>query len=288
MVRSMTAFARRERHGEWGSLSIELRSVNHRFFEASVRMPEELRPLEPAVRERLASALRRGKVDCNIRHQPPENIPGEPQFNRDLALKLAHVSREIDTLLYNPAPVNSFDVLRWPGVLQMPAPDTESLQQEMRALLGEALQEMDAVRLREGEKLKEVVVERCGGLEKVVAAVRERVPEIVERQRQRLQDRLAELKVEPDIGRLEQELAYMMQKMDVDEEIQRLETHIHEVRRVVGLDEPIGRRLDFLMQELNREANTLASKSADSGQTQWAVELKVLIEQIREQVQNIE
>jgi uncharacterized protein (TIGR00255 family) len=288
MIRSMTAFAREERQGDWGTLSLELRSVNHRYLEVTVRAPEEIRALEAKLRERIGQALKRGKVDCNIRYQPPAELPGELEINRDLVAGLAHVSREVDTLLYNPAPVNSLEVLRWPGVLQMPTPDPERVQGEVLAAVDAALADLVATREREGEKLKSVILQRCDAMQPIVAQVREHLPEILERLRERLRERLAELKVDVDEGRLEQELVLQTQRMDVDEELDRLDTHLAEVRRVLEREEPVGRRLDFLMQELNREANTLASKSADVDNTRCAVDLKVLIEQMREQVQNIE
>jgi uncharacterized protein (TIGR00255 family) len=284
----MTAFARKEKQGEWGSLQLELRSVNHRYLELSPRLPEELRQLEPKIRERVNQQLGRGKVDCNVRYQPPQTVAGELAVNTELVKQLAHASREVDGIIYNPAPVNSLDVLRWPGVLESPGIDEQQLHAELLSLLDQALQELDDNRRREGEKLKAIILLRCDAIEEVVRTVRERLPEILAGLRRRLQERLAELKQELDQERLEQEMVMLAQKLDVDEEMDRLATHIEEVRRVLQSDEPVGRRLDFLMQELNREANTLGSKSADSETTKASVELKVLIEQMREQIQNIE
>lgn len=289
MIRSMTAFSRREGQGEWGSLQLELRSVNHRYLEVTPRLPEELRALEPKLRERIGQRLGRGKVDCNVRYQPPEtSASGELAVNMDLVKQLAHASREVDGIIYNPAPVNSLDVLRWPGVLESPGVDEEQLHGALLGVLDEALEELNENRAREGEKLKAIILQRCDGIEGVVAEVRERLPQVLEAARRRLHDRLAELKQELDQERLEQEMVVLAQKLDVDEEMDRLATHVEEVRRVLESDEPVGRRLDFLMQELNREANTLGSKSADSETTRASVELKVLIEQMREQIQNIE
>lgn len=288
MTRSMTAFARQEGSGEWGALTLELRSVNHRYLEISTRLPEDLRQLEPKLRETINNRLGRGKVDCFIRYQQPEELPGDLIVNRDLARKLAHASREIDGLLYNAAPVNSLDVLKWPGVLQTPAPDREQLQTEALALLNSALDEMMENREREGKKLKQIILQRCDAAVEVVSGVRERLPQILAGLRQRLRERLQEVMAELDETRLEQEMVILSQKLDVDEELDRLETHIDEVRRVLDQTQPMGRRLDFLMQELNREANTLGSKSADTETTRASVDLKVLIEQMREQVQNIE
>ncbi|MCW8917286.1 MAG: YicC family protein [Gammaproteobacteria bacterium] len=288
MIRSMTAFARRESQGEWGSLQLELRSVNHRFLELNLRLPEELRLLEPKIRERLNQRLGRGKVDCNVRFQPPVDQPGELALNLELVKKLAHASREVDALLYNASPVNSFTVLQWPGVLQPPRLDEGRLQGETLALLEQAIGELNHNREREGEQLKAIILQRCDGAEEVVQAVRSRLPEVLAGVRARLRERLGELQAALDPQRLEQEMVIAAQKLDVDEEMDRLETHLVEVRRVLESDQPVGRRLDFLMQELNREANTLGAKSADSETTMASVELKVLIEQMREQVQNIE
>lgn len=288
MIRSMTAFARREKQGEWGALQLELRSVNHRYLEISPRLPEELRTLEPALRERIGRQIGRGKVECNVRYQPPGSVAGELALNTDIVRQLAHASREVDAIIYNPAPVNSLDVLRWPGVLEPPCIDEQALHSELLGLLDEALQELRDNRQREGEKLKAIILQRCDSAEQVVAAVCARLPEVLEGLRQRLRERLAELSQELNQERLEQEMVLLAQKLDVDEEMDRLATHIEEVRRVLESDEPVGRRLDFLMQELNREANTLGSKSADAETTRASVDLKVLIEQMREQIQNIE
>lgn len=288
MIRSMTAFARQEAQGEWGALQLELRSVNHRYLEVNPRLPEELRLLEPKIRERIGKQLGRGKVDCTLRYQPPRGMPGELAVNLELVKKLAHATREVDGLIYNAAPVNSIEILRWPGVLESAGIDEGQLQGEALALLEKALQELNDNRRREGDELKKIILQRCDGADEVVAAVRQRLPEVLAGMRRRLQERLAELRQELDEARLEQEMVLLLQKLDVDEEMDRLATHLAEVRQVLERDEPVGRRLDFLMQELNREANTLGSKSADSETTRASVELKVLIEQMREQIQNIE
>ncbi len=288
MIRSMTAFARKEKQGEWGALQLELRSVNHRYLEVSPRLPEELRLLEPKLRERIGQRLGRGKVECNVRYQQPQSGADGLTLNLELVKQLAHASREIDNIIYNPSPVNSLEVLRWPGVLESTGVDEEQLQGALLGLLDQALDELIENREREGEKLRAIVVQRCDTIEDVVAQVKQRLPEVLANLRKRLEDRLGELKQELDPARLEQEMVLSMQKLDVDEEMDRLATHVEEVRRVLSAGEPVGRRLDFLMQELNREANTLGSKSADSETTKASVELKVLIEQMREQIQNIE
>jgi uncharacterized protein (TIGR00255 family) len=288
MIRSMTSFARCEAQGDWGSLQLELRSVNHRFLELNLRLPEELRVLEPKLRERLNKLLGRGKVDCNVRFQPPVDQPGELSINTELVKKLAHASREVDALLYNASPVSSLAVLQWPGVLQALVLDEGRLHSETLLLLDQAIGEMNANRGREGEKLKAILLKRCDAAAEVVTTVQARLPAVLEGVRARLRERLAELQHELDAQRLEQEMVITAQKLDVAEEMDRLETHLAEVRHVLDSDQPVGRRLDFLMQELNREANTLGSKSADTETTRASVELKVLIEQMREQVQNIE
>jgi uncharacterized protein (TIGR00255 family) len=288
MIRSMTAFSRQEETTENGVLAWELRSVNHRFSEVSLRLPEELRGLEPAVRERVGQAVKRGKLDATLRYQPRPEADQPLDVDQELARKVAHATREIDGLLYSAAPVSAMDILRWPGVLKTPPQDFERLGETALSLLDQALSELLETRDREGGKLKAIILERCDGMAVQTAKVRQRLPEIMQTLRERLRARLKDLAAELDQERLEQEIALIAHKADVDEELDRLDTHLTEVRRVLDQDEPIGRRLDFLMQELNREANTLGSKSVDADLTRASVELKVLIEQMREQVQNIE
>ena len=288
MIRSMTAFARKEHQGEWGAIQLELRTVNHRYLEISPRLAEELRPLEAKFRERLGQRLSRGKVECTLRYQSPQGSAAELMLNLELVRQLAHASREIDGIIYNPAPINALDILRWPGVIDSEGVDQHHLNKEAMNLLEEALNELLANREREGDSLKQIILQRCDSADTVIQQVSERLPEILNNQRQRLLSRLQDARQELDSERLEQEMVLLAQKMDVAEEIDRLGTHLNEVRRVLETREPVGRRLDFLMQELNREANTLGAKSIDSETTRASVELKVLIEQIREQVQNIE
>lgn len=289
MIRSMTAFARQQAEGDWGSLTLELRSVNHRYLEFTPRLPEDVRVVEPKLRTLVNERLGRGKVECNVRYQAPtHNAQGDLHIDRELVQQLAHASREVDQILFNPAPVSSLEMLRWPGVLQTPEVDQQALHTALLDLLEQGLDELNANREREGERLRELILQRCEAMEEVVAGVRERLPKILDGQRQRLRNRLEELKGELDEERLEQEMVILAQKVDVDEELDRLDTHLAEVRRVLEQSKPVGRRLDFLMQELNREANTLGSKSIDSETTAAAVNLKVYIEQMREQVQNIE
>lgn len=288
MIRSMTAFARCDTDSEWGALSWELRSVNHRYLEPSLRLPDDLRLLEPLIRQRLSSRLARGKLDCSLRLQISNDAGAGLSINEALARQLVEASRQIDHMLYNPSPVDSMDILRWPGVIEAAGIDWESLREQTLALLDTALDELVGIREREGASLRVMLIERLDSMQEIVANVRSRLPEIIAQQRQRIISKLAELDVKLDEGRLEQEAALLMQKLDVDEEMDRLATHIDEVRRNLEGDAPVGRRLDFLMQEMNREANTLGSKSIDMDTTRASVDLKVCIEQMREQIQNIE
>ncbi|MGA7802496.1 MAG: YicC/YloC family endoribonuclease [Gammaproteobacteria bacterium] len=288
MIRSMTAFARSERRGEWGQLTWELRSVNHRYLEVSLRFPEELRSLEQVVRERVSARIRRGKVECNLRFRPDPAATPEIVLNGEYLDRLLQACGGVEGRLPRAAPVNPVDLLRWPGVVSEAERDLGAVMEEALAGLDAALAEMVATREREGEQIAGWLLSRCEAIDTQAVEVRERLPAIRDRLRERMLSRLAEIAVEADPGRLEQELALQAQKMDVDEELDRLSGHVAEVRRVLTRDEPVGRRLDFLMQELNREANTLGSKSVDADTTRAAVELKVLIEQMREQVQNAE
>jgi len=289
MIASMTGFARRETSGEWGTLVCELRSVNHRFLEAGLRLPDELRAAEGELRTRLTRQLRRGKVDCTITYRRAQGAGSALEVD-PVALErvLAVVHIVARTLREPAAAVNALDVLRWPGVLREDGGSGEQLLAAAYAVFGATLEELIAARAREGARLRELLEQRCTALEALVVGVRARLPEVQARMRTRLNERLAELTASVDPERLEQELALLLQRLDVDEELERLAGHISEVRRVIGASEPAGRRLDFLMQELNREANTLSSKSQDLETTRSAVDMKVLIEQMREQVQNAE
>jgi uncharacterized protein (TIGR00255 family) len=289
MIASMTGFARRETSAEWGTLVCELRSVNHRFLEAGFRLPDELRATEGELRARLTRQLRRGKVDCTITYRRPQGAGSALEVD-PVALErvLAVVHIVARTLREPAAAVNALDVLRWPGVLREDGGSGEQLLAGTYAVFGATLEELIAARAREGARLRELLEQRCTALEALVVGVRARLPEVQARMRTRLNERLAELTASVDPERLEQELALLLQRLDVDEELERLAGHISEVRRVIGASEPAGRRLDFLMQELNREANTLSSKSQDLETTRSAVDMKVLIEQMREQVQNAE
>ena len=286
MIRSMTAYATAERATEGGTLACELRAVNHRFLELGLRLPEELRVLEPALRERISARIARGKLDFSLRLRSPEG-EGGLQLNVSLVRQLSELA--LDMTARFPALRTEFiDLLQYPGVLQARSTDAEVLQAEALALLDTLLDQFVGAREREGEKLAEAIKERVDALAARAAEVRELIPLIRTGQRQKLDARLADLAQAADPGRVEQELVLWLQKLDVDEELDRLDSHIKEIRRVLKQTEPVGRRLDFLLQEFNREANTLGSKSVDVRTTNIAVELKVLIDQIREQVQNIE
>jgi uncharacterized protein (TIGR00255 family) len=284
----MTSFDRESAASAAGEFTWELRSVNHRFLEPHIRLPEDLRALEPSVREHLSARLARGKVDCNLRYIARPGIGPGVKVNRQLVSQLLAAGEEVAGMVGRSAEPAWFDLLRWPGVLEEPERDLDAVSHEALALLDRALDALEATREREGERLARLILERCDRLQASVVQVRGLMPRVLEAVRRRLLDRLAEVRAELDPNRLEQELALLAQRLDVDEEMDRLEAHIAEVRSVVGGNQPAGRRLDFLMQELNREANTLGSKSSDLDVTRAGVDMKVLIEQMREQVQNLE
>ena len=288
MPLSMTAFARIDRATDWGDIVWELRTVNHRYLELSPRLPEMLRVLEPKIRDAANKVLTRGKVDLNLRFQPVAVSSEEVELDLDLVRKLLVATNQITTIAENSQAINVSDLLRWPGVIKESKLDNDALQTKVLEILSEALAELVQTRRREGDKLKLMMLERVQAMKKTALAVAEIMPEILQNFRQRLNERLQEIIAEVDTDRIEQELVIYAQKIDVAEELDRLQVHLDEVARVLEQEKPIGRRLDFLMQELNREANTLGSKATDIRLTNAAVELKVLIEQMREQVQNIE
>jgi uncharacterized protein (TIGR00255 family) len=288
MIVSMTGFARREATGPWGTLVCELRSVNHRFLECSFRLPDDLRAAESELRQIATRELKRGKVDCTLTFRAGHGAEVALDLDREALERVLARVRELAAVFPDRHTVNLMDVLRWPGVVREDSAGGEELLVAARQLFAASVSELAAARTREGARLRELIEQRCSTLEGLVATVRARLPEVQVRVRERLNDRLAELKAQVDQDRLEQEVAMLLQRLDVDEELDRLTGHIAEIRRVTGAGEPAGRRLDFLMQELNREANTLSSKSQDLETTRAAVEMKVVIEQMREQVQNIE
>jgi uncharacterized protein (TIGR00255 family) len=287
MIRSMTGFARRERQFPWGLLSWELKTVNHRFLEMSCRLPEEFRVGESDFRQAIAAAVRRGKVECGL-HFKPDIVSDALELDPDLLDAVTARARQVAAQAGAAARINVLELMRWPGVIRDTARDTAPMIAAAHALLGDALAELTRSRDSEGGRLRDSLEQRCDGLIEFSARVADRLPEVRARMRAKLLDRIAQLVKEADHDRLEQELAILAQRLDVDEELQRLRGHVVEVRNTFAGQEPAGRRLDFLMQELNREANTLSSKSQDIETTRAAVDMKVLIEQMREQVQNIE
>lgn len=288
MIRSMTAFARTESRGEFGVIACEIRSVNHRYLEPSFRLPEALRDIEYPLRDKLRQALTRGKVDVQFRFEAAEGRHDGIELNRLLAEQYVAAATEIDQLARHPAPLNAADILRLPGVIKSREADANLLHKTALQTFDEALQQFIAMREREGAELARLIEERLVAIRDETAKVRERLPAIIAHYRERLLARLADIKAELSAERLEQEMVLFSQKMDVAEEMDRLDSHVTEIRRVLNDKGAVGRRLDFLMQELNREANTLGSKSVSADSTLSSVELKVLIEQMREQIQNIE
>lgn len=288
MMRSMTAFARQEADTEYGSLAWEIRSLNHRYLELGIRLPEELRAMESAVRERVNARLGRGKVECSCRFRPAATGAVPVEVDRENLERVLAACEEVSSRLPQAVPLNPLELLRWPGVVREETIDAGPLMKAALALLDKTLDELLLSRECEGEQIKSILLQRCEDMSKLVIQARTCLPEIRAGLREKLETRLAGIDVDADPGRLEQELAIQLQKIDVDEEMDRLESHIGEVRRVLNRKEPVGRRLDFLMQELNREANTLGSKSVVTETSNISVELKVLIEQLREQVQNVE
>jgi uncharacterized protein (TIGR00255 family) len=293
MIQSMTAFARGQAEGSWGAAVCELRSINHRYLELIIRLPDNLHELEAPMRECLRRFIKRGKIECHLRYQPGDVSGSEITINHHLAEQLCKANETIAELLNQKAmakvaPVQTMDILRWPGILQIAEVDFELIEDQVIKLLEKTLQDLISAREREGAELKQLFLQRLDGMKTEVAKVRKHLPEILKLQRERLIARFSEVKIELDTGRLEQEILIFSQKIDVSEELERIDTHISEVRRILKHEGVVGRRLDFLMQELNREANTLGAKSTDVDTTRASVELKVLIEQIREQVQNVE
>jgi len=287
MVASMTGFACRTGEQKWGTLTWEIRSVNHRFLEISMRLPENLRQIEMQVRERIQNTIKRGKVECNLKFSSANDINHDLAINKDLLQKLSQ-NAEIVKNYFPQSTLNLVDILNWPGVLSAEQIELEQLISHALQLFDVALNDLAVMRKREGDGIKRYIQERLNEIGQHVKVIEKRLPLVREQFSSRIHTRFAELSLEIDQERFEQEMVWLLQKMDVAEEIQRLRSHVTEVERALKGESAIGRRLDFLMQELNREANTLGSKSIDAEMTQAVVELKVLIEQMREQVQNIE
>ena len=292
VIRSMTAFARVQERNEAGSIVWELRSVNHRFLEPSIKLPEDFRQLEPEVRKLVSKYLDRGKIDLGLRYKLDQHEQGEINLNQELVLNLREVEQQVLNIVHEGSKLSVADILGWPGVIADVERDFSSLNRLALTSLVNALKQLQQGRESEGSALDELIRSRCNRISEIVAEVREHRPAMMTALREKwesnLNEKLEQWREKANESRLEQELVMLAQKLDVDEELDRLDTHVAEVLNVLDRNEAVGRRLDFLMQELNREANTLGSKSQDSVTTQLAVDLKVLIEQMREQVQNIE
>ncbi len=284
----MTGFARQSVESQSGALTWELRSVNHRYLDVQFRLPEELRPKEQAFKQQVSGILKRGKVECALRVSRDLDQQAGMQLNADLISLIGRRVADISKTLPEIGALNPIDILRWPGVIAEPEIDAEPLYVEAAALLDEALSAMASMRASEGERIAAMLETRCADIAGLATSVRERLPDVLAKAHAKQRERIERIGVEADPARLEIELALIAQKLDVDEELDRLDSHLVEIRQALTQDDAVGRRLDFLMQELNREANTLGSKSADAETTKTAVELKVLIEQMREQIQNIE
>lgn len=287
MVRSMTAFASHELAAEGFLLTWELRSVNHRYLDVGLRLPESFKFLEPDIRTAIAEPIKRGKIEANLTYHKIEGKEAL-KINLNLAEQLIRAAHEVESLMGTAAAFTALDIINWPGVLETAELDRDKLKPVIIAALQAALKTLLSAREREGRQLAKLIRERTAAMQAQVTRVRQRRPQVLQSIREKISARVAEIMADFDRDRLEQELVYWAQRLDVDEELDRLEAHLAEAERVLKQDAPAGRRLDFLMQELNRETNTLAAKAADAETTQASVEMKVLIEQMREQVQNIE
>ena len=287
MIHSMTAFSRHEVKGDWGNAVWEIRSVNQRFLETYFRLPEQFRSVEPILRERFRKQLNRGKVECNLRFNANPETKGKLALNKELAEQLLEHANWINEQTLN-SQVNPLDIMRWPGVMEAEESDMDTIQADILKGFDIALKEFIAARASEGSNLKVLIEQRLDSIVTESDKVKAHMPEIIQWQRTRITDKFADANIDLDSTRVEQELVLLAQKMDVDEEIDRLFSHVKETRNILKKGGAQGRRLDFMMQEFNREANTLGSKSINADITNIAVELKVLIEQMREQIQNIE
>ncbi|GLR04664.1 hypothetical protein GCM10007906_22520 [Vibrio hyugaensis] len=288
MIYSMTAYARKEVKGDWGSAVWEIRSVNQRYLETYFRMPEQFRALEPVLRERFRKRLARGKVECNLRFEANPAAKAELSINEALANQVIKAAEQVMHMTGELSRINPFQVMQWPGVMETPEQNMDEVNKELLAAFDEAIGEFIEARGREGENMKALIEQRLEAITSEVVKVRARMPEILEWQRERLFSKFEDAKVELDPSRVEQELILLAQKSDVAEELDRLDSHVKETTNILKKGGAVGRRLDFMMQEFNRESNTLASKSISTDITASGVELKVLIEQMREQIQNIE
>ncbi|MFS1413895.1 YicC family protein [Vibrio sp. 10N.286.49.C2] len=288
MIYSMTAYARKEVKGDWGSAVWEIRSVNQRYLETYFRLPEQFRGLEPVLRERFRKRLARGKVECNLRFEANPAAKSELNINEALAQQVINAAKQVMSLTGEDSRLNPFQVMNWPGVMETPEQDMDTINKELLVGFEAALVDFIEARASEGSNMKALIDQRLEAITSEVVKVRARMPEIIEWQRERLLGKFEDAKVDLDAGRVEQELILLAQKSDVAEELDRLDSHVKETTSIMKKGGACGRRLDFMMQEFNRESNTLASKSISTDITASGVELKVLIEQMREQIQNIE
>lgn len=288
MTASMTSFGRVEETTEFGHVIWDIRSVNHRYLDVNLRMPEEMRLLENSVRQKISATIKRGKVDCTLRFDADAGEATDIAMNRTQAGKVIEAAKSLGEYGADTGALNPIEIMRWPGVIEREPVDIDRASTTILGLLDLALGMVRDTREVEGEKMRDMILARCGDVDGIIDNFRRELPAIIDSLRDRLNARVAELGVELDPERLEQEVVLQAQKMDVAEELDRLEAHVTEVKRALETTDPVGRRLDFLMQEMNREANTLGSKSADIKMTNASVDLKVLIEQMREQIQNIE
>jgi len=288
MLHSMTGFARESVETSIGTLTWEIRAVNHRYLDVQFKLPEDLRPKEQLFRQQASAALARGKVECALYFRRAVSQENELKLDTGLVELIGHRISELTAKLPNVAAANPIEILRWPGVVMQTELDTEPLFEQATALLEKTLVALNTMRTSEGERIAEMLTSRCAEIAEISTGVKQRMPEVLQATRAKQKERIDKLDIEADPARLEMELALVAQKLDVDEELDRLESHLVEIGDAISGGKPVGRRLDFLMQELNREANTLGSKSADAETTKAAVDLKVLIEQMREQIQNVE
>ncbi|UPQ88074.1 YicC/YloC family endoribonuclease [Vibrio sinaloensis] len=288
MIYSMTAYSRKEVKGDWGSAVWEIRSVNQRYLETYFRLPEQFRGLEPVLRERFRKRLARGKVECALRFEANPAAKGELTINETLANQVIKAAEQVMHMTGELSRINPFQVMNWPGVMEAQEQDMDQVNKDLLSAFDDAISDFIEARGREGENMKALITQRLDAISAEVTKVRARMPEILEWQRERLFSKFEEAKVELDPSRVEQELILLAQKSDVAEELDRLDSHVKEANNILKKGGACGRRLDFMMQEFNRESNTLASKSISTDITASGVELKVLIEQMREQIQNIE
>lgn len=287
-IHSMTGYAAVTREFPWGALNLELRSVNHRYLDIQFRLPDDLRPIESALREALAARVSRGKIECRATFSVAPAAPKAPQINEELLRQVLALDAKVRAAAPGAASLDAADILRWPGMLGTEALPLEEMRSTCRELLAAVLVEFSAARAREGDKLKQLLLERAAGMESRIAEVTPRIPQVIAAYQERLTTRLREALGGGEEERIRQEVTLFAARVDVDEELSRLTAHVAELKRTLANGGAVGKKLDFLMQELNREANTLGSKSADLAVTQAALALKLLIEQMREQIQNIE